>query len=51
MCELVAGGGLLPSGIEVLQIAEVHREAADGGVGDAFHGRIGEFVKFFTKTG
>jgi hypothetical protein len=35
--ELVAGSGLLAAGIEILQIAEVHREAANRGVGDAFH--------------
>ena len=36
--QLVAGGGREAARLELLQVAQVHRETADGRVGDALHG-------------
>jgi len=35
--KLVARGGLLAPRVQILEVPEVHGQAPDGGVGDAFH--------------
>ena len=46
--EFVTRGGLLPAAVQILQVAEVHRQAANGGIGYTLHDRHW-LVKFFTK--
>jgi hypothetical protein len=41
MGELVTGGRLLALRVKIFEIPEVRREASDGRISDAFHGRVG----------
>ena len=49
MRQFITGRRVLATGVEILEVAEVHRQASDGRVGYSLHG--GGLVKFFTKLG